>query len=466
MVVALDGTVLMVAQPSLQRDLSATFAQVQWTSTAYLLTVAGFLILAGRLGDRYGHTRLLLIGSLGFGVASAGIAVAPSVGWVIALRAVQGLFGALLQPATLALLRQVYPPDRLGRPVALRTSAIGVAAAAGPVLGGFLVAELGWRSVFVINVPVVLAIALCCLAARVPETGRPAPRRFDAGGALLLAAALALLVNALAEVESHGWGGYRTVGGLICSAGVAAVLVRRERRSRNPLVPAAVVRSVPVTASMALLLFTAGGLFGALFVSTYVLQGVLGLDPLGSALRALPLTALMVVGAPLAGLVLRRLGARTTALGGTSLVVLGIGSLARTDGGTGSLVTGAAFALLGAGYATVMVTATGTVVGDAPPEYAGVVGGIKQTAVNIGPTFGIAIAAGLLPPGSTGGGQAELWAGSTGTALLVLAAVAAIALIPAALLPGQPRRSVPPGGDSSGQHPQEARRCLISPSEG
>ncbi|WP_411081423.1 MFS transporter [Streptomyces sp. cmx-18-6] len=464
MIVALDGSVLMVAQPGLQRDLSATLAQVQWTSTAYLLAVAGFLIPAGRLGDRCGHTRLLLIGSLGFGAASAAIAVAPSVGWVIALRAVQGLFGALLQPATLALLRQVYPPDRLGRPVALRTSAIGVAAAAGPLLGGFLVAEFGWRWVFVINVPIALAIALFCLAARVPEADRPVVRRLDAPGALLLAAALALLVNALAEVELHGWGGHRTVGGLICSAGVAALLVRRERRSPSPLVPVAVARSVPVTASMAMLLFTASGMFGALFVSTYFLQGVLGLDPLGSALRALPMTALMVVGSPLAGLVLHRLGARTTALGGTSLVVLGIGWLARTDSGTGPVAMGAAFALLGAGYATVMVTATATVVGDAPPGYAGVVGGLKQTAVNIGPAFGIAVAAGLLPPGGAGGAQAELWAASMGTALLVLAAIAAVALLPAALLPARPRRAGPPeGGDV--RHPEEARRCLTSPSE-
>lgn len=137
MIVALDGTVLLVAQPSLQRDLGASMTQVQWTSTAYLLAVAALLVIAGRLGDRYGHPRMLFVGVLGFAAASAGIALAPGVGWVIVLRAVQGVFGALLQPTTLALLRLAYPADRLGTPVAIRTSAIGVAAAAGPVLGGF-----------------------------------------------------------------------------------------------------------------------------------------------------------------------------------------------------------------------------------------------------------------------------------------------------------------------------------------
>lgn len=139
MIVALDGTILLVAQPSLRHDLDASVAQVQWTSTGYLIAVATLLVVAGRLGDRYGHTRLLLVGALGFGAASTGIALAPSIGWVITLRVAQGIFGALLQPATLALLRLAYPPDRLGTPIAIRTSAIAVAAGIGPVLGGILV---------------------------------------------------------------------------------------------------------------------------------------------------------------------------------------------------------------------------------------------------------------------------------------------------------------------------------------
>lgn len=115
-IVALDGTVLTVAQPHLQRDLHATFAQVQWTSTGYLIAVASLLVFAGRLGDRYGHRRVFAIGMLGFGAASAGIGLAGGVGWVIGLRVAQGVFGALLQPATLGMLRAAYPPDRLGRP--------------------------------------------------------------------------------------------------------------------------------------------------------------------------------------------------------------------------------------------------------------------------------------------------------------------------------------------------------------
>jgi MFS family permease len=119
-IVALDGTVLTVVQPTLQRELGASLAQVQWTSTAYLVAVASLLVSAGRIGDRYGHQRVFALGMLGFGVASAGVGLAPGVGWVIGLRVVQGVFGALLQPATLGMLRAAFPPDRLAVPIAVR----------------------------------------------------------------------------------------------------------------------------------------------------------------------------------------------------------------------------------------------------------------------------------------------------------------------------------------------------------
>lgn len=440
MIVALDGTVLLVAQPDLQRDLGADVTQVQWTSTGYLLAVAAFLVIAGRLGDRYGHKRLLFIGVLGFGAASAGITLAPGVGWVIGLRAAQGVFGALLQPATLALLRLVYPADRLGTAVAARTSAIGVAAGAGPVLGGVLVAHWGWRAVFLINIPAALAIAALTLAVRTPVPPRTAFRRFDLAAGALLAAALAVLVHTLAGVPDHGWTGVRTVLGLVSAVAFAAGLVAYERRSAQPVVPAVVTRSVPVMASMALLLVTSGGMFGALFVATFFLQQGLGLDPLTTGLRVLPLTVLMVLGAPAAAAGARRFGPRRTAVAGQAGVVLAIIGLSRLSPDSAWPETGVLFAVLGAGFATVMVTATGTVVGDAPPGHAGVVGGLKQTAMNVGPTLGIAVAAGLMPLTSSAvAAPAEpalaMSGPAMGQALMAVAALAALGLVPASVLP-------------------------------
>lgn len=429
-IVALDGGVLLVAQPSLQRDLGASVAEIQWTSTGYLVAVAALLVLAGRLGDRYGHRRLLCAGVLGFGATSAGVAVAGSVGWVIALRVAQGVFGALLQPATLALLRLAYPEDRLGRPIAVRTSALAVAAGAGPVVGGLVVAQLGWRAVFWVNVPVALAIAALTLAVRVP-----APRRTDDGGgrvglvgAALFATALAALVHALAGIPGRGWTGAGTVLELLAGACALALLVVYERRAAHPNVPRTVARSVPVTASVAILLVTTAGLFGTLFRATFHLQDALGLDPLATGLRVLPLTALMVLGAPVAGAALRRYGPRRTAVCGTLLVVLGIALLSRSGPGGAWAGMAAAFAVLGGGFATVMVTATASVVGDAPPGYAGVVGGLKQTAMNVGPTLGVAVAAGTA-------GTAGVPGATMGTTLVLLAAVAALGLLPASLLP-------------------------------
>lgn len=462
MIVALDGTVLMVAQPSLQRDLDASMTQVQWTSTAYLLAVAALLVIAGRLGDRFGHSRMLFTGVLGFAAASAGIALAPGAGWVIALRAAQGVFGALLQPATLALLRLAYPADRLGTPVAIRTSAIGVAAAAGPVLGGVLVAHLGWRAVFWINVPVALAIAALTLAVWAPAPSRTGIQRLNLTGAALLATALAVLVHTLSGIPAHGWSTVPTWAGLVAAAGVTVAFVGHERRTAHPLVAPAVARSVPVTASVTILLVTTGGMFGALFVATFSLQDIRGLDPLASGLSALPLTALMVLGAPVAGAALRRYSPRSTAIVGAVLVILGIGGLAVSGLGTGGLsqpasvgtwavtATAFAFAALGAGFATVMVTATATVVGEAPPGYAGVIGGLKQTAMNVGPALGIAIAAGMMTPRpSTATVQAagmtpEMSASATPPTLMVLAGLAALALLPASLLPTQSPRSAGP----------------------
>ncbi|MGW4893664.1 MFS transporter [Kitasatospora sp. NPDC004240] len=466
MMVALDGTVLIVAQPDLQRDLGATTAQTQWTSTGYLLAVAALLVLAGRLGDRHGHARLLLLGTLGFAVTSAGIALAPDIGWVIALRALQGVFGALLQPATLALLREAYPADRIARAVAVRTSGIGLAAAAGPVLGGLLVDHLGWRAVFVLNIPAALLIAAGTLAVRMSgvrasTTRAPwvrAPRvagggagadgpgtapagRLDLTGALLLAGTLAVLVHTLAEVPSYGWGSPRCLLGLAAVKALAVLLVVHERRTPDPIVPRAVLGSTPVTASMAILLCASGGLFGALFVTNYQLQDAAGLDPLAGALRVLPLTVVMVLGSPVAAAAVRRYGPRRTALTGVALVALGIAGLAGLGPDTGWTPTAVACAVLGAGFATVMVTATGTVVGEAPPAYAGVIGGLKQTAVNIGPTLGIAVAAGLTAPGGPPSPQLTL---------PVLAGLAALALFPAALLPGALRPARGQAGAGTG----------------
>jgi EmrB/QacA subfamily drug resistance transporter len=426
-VVALDGTVLTVAQPTLQRDLQASFAQVQWTSTGYLIAVAALLVFAGRLGDRYGQRRVFAVGVLGFAATSAAVGLAPGIGWVIGLRVVQGVFGALLQPATLGMLRAAYPPDRLGMPIALRTSAIGLAAAAGPVVGGALTTHLGWRAVFFLGVVPALLVGLLALTVRLPEPTRRV--RLDLPGAALLALTLACLVHALTALPTVNW--------LIAAVGstAGALFVRHERRTPEPLLPVGILRPTAAGPALGVLVGASAAMFGTLFLATYFLQDVLGLDPLGSGLRALPLAVLMVLAAPAAAVLMRRHGARRTATSGMLLIGLGILLLARLDRSAGWFDTSGGFLLLGAGFGIVMVTATAVIVHRAAVDTAGVAGGLQQTAMNLGPTLGVATATTLTTLGL-----------ATGPALLAFAALATVtAAVLATRLPGSTTTGEPPG---------------------
>ncbi|GCD44525.1 MFS transporter [Streptomyces paromomycinus] len=470
-IVALDGTVLTVAQPTLQRDLGATFVQVQWASTGYLIAVAGLLVFAGRLGDRYGHRRVFATGVLGFAVTSAGIGLATGIGWVIGLRVAQGVFGALLQPATLGMLRSAYPPDRLGRPIAIRTSAIGLAAAAGPVLGGALAAHLGWRAVFFLNVVPALGACAVALAVRVPGAGpeggaeplpapvRPSrPDRLDLPGACLLAVALSGLVHTLVGLPESGWTPVTALG-LAAAVVAAAAFVRHESRTSAPLVPSGVLRAPGVTPALGILVSASAAMFGALFLCTYYLQDVLALDPFRSGLETLPLAVTMVLGAPASAVLLRRLGARRTTLYGAALIAGGVFLMSRLGQTSGSVAIGSCFLLLGAGFGTVMVTATAVVVRQASTHTAGVAGGLQQTAMNIGPTLGVAAATMLMTafaaPGGGAGpggglhGSDPVFVSAMGPTLTILAGVAAVGMALALRLPGRARTAAVSGTDEA-----------------
>ncbi|MEV1049799.1 MFS transporter [Streptomyces sp. NPDC049887] len=477
MVVAVDGSVLTVVQPVMQRELRASFTEVQWTSTGYLIAVASLLVFAGRLGDRFGHRRVFVVGALGFAVTSAAVGLSRSAGLVIGLRVLQGVFGALLQPATLGMLRAAYPSDRLAMPIALRTSAIGLAVAAGPLVGGALAVRMGWRSVFFLSVAPALAVGLLVLLVRAPEAGIPDadsaqaraleardPDRGSAGtrapqvrtarqghaddargglglpGACLLALCLGSLVHALVELPGAGWSA-AVVLAVLAAVGAGAAFVVHERRTASPLVPTGVLRSVPLVASLAVLVSASAALFGTLFLGTYLLQHVLGLDPFASALRMLPLAAVMVLGAPATALLQRRFGHRRTAVPGMALLALGILLTSRLDAQSSPVTTGLSFLVVGAGFCPVMVTATAVVVREAPLGAEGVSGGLQQTAMNIGPALGVALVTMLMgleaPAAGQGPAGGPAFTAAMGNALVVLAVSAALGALVAMRLPSR-----------------------------
>ncbi|MFF7990671.1 MFS transporter [Kitasatospora xanthocidica] len=456
--VALDGTALTVARPVLQRDLHASVAEVQWAGTGYLVTVAALLVFAGRLGDRYGHRRVFTIGVAGFAATSAGIALAPGIGWVIALRALQGVAGALLQPATLGMLRAVWPAERLAGAIAVRTAAIGLAAAAGPLVGGALTAHFGWRSVFLFGLLPAAAALSAALAVpsattraippsvvppcavppsvvpprAVPPSGlRPGTTAVERGGldlpgAALLALALACLVQTLVTLPDTGWSA-ATALGLAAAAALAVALARHERRTARPLLPPALLRSPAVAPPLGVLLAASAALQGLLFTATYFLQDVLGLDPLQSALRAAPLAVAMIVAAAGSSRLAKRHGERTVVLTGTALVTSGALLTARLGPGSGTAAITLCFLLLGAGFGAVMAAATAMVVRGASAAEAGVAGGLQQTALNVGPALGIALA-------TTAAGDADPGAALM-PAALTMAAVAAAGTLLATRIP-------------------------------
>ncbi|GAB7184815.1 MFS transporter [Kitasatospora sp. Ki12] len=427
--VALDGTALTVARPVLQRDLHASVAEVQWAGTGYLVTVAALLVFAGRLGDRYGHRRVFTVGVAGFAATSAGIALAPGIGWVIALRALQGVAGALLQPATLGMLRAVWPAERLAGAIAVRTAAIGLAAAAGPLVGGALTAHFGWRSVFLFGLLPAAAALLAALAVPSgPHPGTAAGGRsgLDLPGAALLALALACLVQTLVTLPDSGWS-VATALGLAAAAVLAVALARHERRTARPLLPPALLRSPAVAAPLGVLLAASAALQGVLFPATYFLQDVQGLDPLQSALRAAPLAVAMILAAAGSSRLAKRHGERTVVLTGMALVTSGALLTARLGPGSGTVTIALCFLLLGAGFGAVMAAATAMVVRGASTAQSGVAGGLQQTALNVGPALGIAVA--TTTAGSADPGAALM------PAALTMAAVAAAGTLLAARIP-------------------------------
>ncbi|GGJ12336.1 DHA2 family efflux MFS transporter permease subunit [Streptomyces brasiliensis] len=391
MMVALDGTIVAIANPAIQKDLGATFAQVQWITNGYFLALAVSLITAGKLGDRFGHRQTFLIGVTGFAAASGAIGLSDSIAAVVTFRVFQGLFGALLMPAALGLLRATFPAEKLNMAIGIWGMVIGASTAGGPILGGVLVEHVNWQSVFFINVPVgLIALVLGLLILR-DHRAEKAPRSFDVLGIALLSGAMFCLVWALIKAPAWGWGDGRTWAFIAASVLGFALFSFWETRVKEPLIPLGLFRSVPLAAGVVLMVLMAIAFLGGLFFVTFYLQNVHGMSPIDAGLHLLPLTGMMIVGSPLAGAMITKFGPRLPLAGGmaaTAAAMFGMSTL-QTD--TSSGVMSLWFALLGLGLAPVMVGATEVIVGNAPMELSGVAGGLQQAAMQIGGSLGTAV---------------------------------------------------------------------------
>ncbi|GHE91881.1 DHA2 family efflux MFS transporter permease subunit [Streptomyces griseoluteus] len=391
MMVALDGTIVAIANPAIAKDLHASFSDVQWITNAYFLALAVALITAGKLGDRFGHRQTFLIGVAGFALASGAIGLSDSIPMVVTFRVLQGLFGALLMPAALGLLRATFPAEKLNMAIGIWGMVIGASTAGGPILGGVLVQHVNWQSVFFINVPVGLLALLLGTLILLDHRAENAPRSFDLLGIALLSGAMFCLVWALIKAPTWGWGDGRTWGFIGASALLFVVFAWWETRVAEPLIPLTLFRSLPLSAGVVLMVMMAIAFMGGLFFVTFYLQNVHGLSPVDAGLHLLPLTGMMIVGSPLAGFAITKLGPRVPLAGGMTLTAIAMYGMSTLKADTGSATMSIWFALLGLGLAPVMVGATEVIVGNAPMALSGVAGGLQQAAMQIGGSLGTAV---------------------------------------------------------------------------
>ena len=401
----LDGTVVNIALPRIGSQFGATLAGLQWTVTGYTLTLAAFVLVGGSLGDRFGRRRVFLIGVVWFALASLACGLAPSLGVLIAFRAIQGVGSALLTPGALALIQSVFHPDDRAKAVGAWSGLASIAGAAGPLVGGYLIEYASWRWIFLINLP--LAAAVVAIALRyVPESKELVAGHFDLPGAVLGAVGLAGVTYALVEAGAKGLGSPSVI--VTALAGIAALVafVLVERRSPAPMMPLSLFSSREFSAANALTL-TAYGALGALFFffATY-LQVVGGYKPLQAGLASLPTTIVMMTLSSRVGGLTNKLGARRLMTAGGALTTVGVLILA-TSGHHPNYWARILPGLLvfSLGMVMIAVPVTVTVLNSTTTDRAGIASGVNNAVARA--AGALAVAAFPLLVGLKGDGYAD-----------------------------------------------------------
>ena len=391
-IAAIDSTVVGIALPAIGRDFSMPVSSLQWVVSAYLVALAGLLLVGGALGDRYGRRRVFVIGVVWFAVASLSCALAPDSGVLIAGRALQGVGGALLTPGSLAILQASFVPDDRGRAIGAWSGLGGVATAIGPFLGGFLISAVSWRLIFLINLP--LAVVVVLIATRhVPETRDPgAAGPVDVLGAVLVTAGLVGLAAGLIEAPSHGWSSGLVMGMLTGAVAAFVAFVVAERRERHPMLPLDIFRSRQFTATNAVTFVVYAALGGALFLLPVQLQQVSHYSPLEAGSSLLPLTAVMLALSARSGALAARLGPRLQMSVGP--VVVGAGMvLLRMIGPSGDYLTEVlpGVLVLALGLAITVAPLTSTALSSAPVEHAGMASAVNNDVARAGGLIAVAL---------------------------------------------------------------------------
>jgi EmrB/QacA subfamily drug resistance transporter len=387
----LDNTVVNVALPTIQHDLHSTISGLEWTINAYTLAFAVLLVTAGRLGDLFGRVRLFLFGVVLFATASGLIALAQDETWLVAWRAVQGIGGAFMMPATLSIISNAFPAEERGRAIGTWAGVSALALAVGPVIGGFLVEHVSWQSIFLVNLPVAAFTVLLTVTTARESRDEHAVRSVDLPGVAALTVGLAALVLALVQGNHWGWGSTRIVAlfaiAVLALAGFALI----ERRVKVPMVDFRFFASKAFLGANLIGFLVTFAMFAVFFFLTLYMQNVKGYSPLETGVRFLPSTLLIVIISPLSGRLVDKIGARLPIAVGSLVLTASLVWMSFLDQGSAYWFILVPFLLMGVGMGLVMSPMTTAAMNAVDPRQAGGASGILSMNRMVGGTFGVAL---------------------------------------------------------------------------
>jgi EmrB/QacA subfamily drug resistance transporter len=391
-IAALDATVVNIALPTIGRDFHTGIAALQWVMNGYVLTLAAFLLIGGSLGDRFGRRKVYLAGAVWFALASAACGFAPSVAFLIMTRVLQGAGAALLTPGSLAILEASFRPADRARAIGAWSGLGGVAVAAGPLVGGYLISVASWRWIFFINVPIA-ALVVVLGARHVPESRDPsATGKIDYLGAATVAVFLSGVTFAFIEAPVLGWSSPTVL--TMTALGVAglAAFLARERRAASPMLPLSIFAERQFAATNAVAFIVYAALTGATFLLPVVLQVVSGYSPLGSGLALLPLTIIMLALSARSGQLAARIGPRLQMSAGPLLVGAGLAMLTLAASG-GSYLRDVLppVVVFGLGLAITVAPLTSTAMSSAPAEHSGIASAVNNDVARFGGLLAVAV---------------------------------------------------------------------------
>ncbi len=412
LVIVLDNSILNVAIPTIVRDLDASNSQLQWIVDSYTLVFAGLLLTAGSLGDRFGRRGALQVGFIIFGLGSLVSALATSADQLILTRALMGVGGALIMPATLSIITNVFPAKERGRAIGVWAGVAGLGGALGPLTGGFLVEHFYWGSVFLVNLPIVV-LGLIAGALIIPTSKDPKASKLDPLGAILSIVGLTAVLYAIIEAPGEGWTEPAILVSLIGGLVLMGTFIWWERRIDHPMLDVNVFRNPRFSAASGAISVVFFAMFGSIFLLTQYFQFVLGYTPLETGVRMIPFAGAMMIFAPSSARIAERVGTKATVTFGLGMVTVGLVTMAglQVDSSYADVVW--RLMLIAAGMGLTMAPATDSIMGALPLAKAGVGSAINDTTRQVGGALGVAVIGSVLSA-TYGASITEFFAGQPG----------------------------------------------------